>query len=737
MMDTYFARMPFSCFKYQGFSASKRYSTVAAKHSTAFFDSSYNHIRQNSQLQTVEKVAAQGAKRLGNPHPANAGSVHYLQVDTDENNNNSFNNESNVNASANATGNFVLKGPVNVGLDKGGKKHNGRLKQTNLNRSLQSQIQMAPVTNMLVSRLQSKRLLYTDHETRAVAAEMKPSDEVAAQEPTPEPSVHSDAKYFSPGEIEYVELTDDTFVQHHTQEIQRAYRMCDYNRINALYNAMKRNGLVPSRDVYDMVLSSIAMRDIDHSVDDQMSMMLNVYSDLISNKIKPDLHIYSTVIYQLLDKSIKCYIDKDLSNNGCDFFKIAIDIFNASNCSHIQQFDGDITDMILVGMNLYPGLVNNTQLIKILEKQPNFVKNDIYYSAMINCCKFTNDSELAIQLYEEFKQKSLEIPSLKENQFVIYSAFISTLVATNEIALATKFLDKLLTSIKNYEDYETKITMLLSSYLLHLSKTNLEKSLEIWAQFNRIDWIPEFSYEFYTNLLQDSLNSTSYDISVKLYNYMSALPRSTVGKDLSLDTMLTTPRRVENAISQFMLTALQHNDKATVLKVLRESFIRKTTFDHQVYAPLFHFIQSDELIIKIINSHGLQIKDGFKFLNYLTCHVPNLPLYGISGTEFFKRLVDEFSLEEPNDFSGFFQVWKSVFDDVHTTPSNELLEICAPLIVEFYDLKNYYAELLSKDVLDFKMTLTAYFIDHYKPVEGASNVMQQATALLQDMKLMN
>jgi ribonuclease P protein component len=704
--------MPFNCFKYQGFtSASKRYHT-AAKHSTAFFDSSFNHIRQNTQLQTLEKVAAQGAKRYANPHPANAAATQYLQFDASAATVPQLDDDSTL----------VLKNPINVVIpvDQGKRPY-----------KMSPQIQIVPVNNVIASKLQQKRAIHTDIKS----VQQQEALHEPQQEPTPEPSIHSEAKYFTPDEIEYVELTDETFVNQHTLEITKAYKAGQYEKINALYMAMKRNGLVPSREVYDMVLSSIAKRDIDYSVDDQLSTMLNVYQDLIANKIKPDLHIYSTVIYQLLDKSIYAAMVPGVSENGVDFFKIAIDIFNASNCSHIQEFDSSIINLVLTGMNLYPGLVNNTQLIKILEDQPNFVKNEVYYTSLITYCKFTNDSELAISLYEEFKLECQVNPALKQNQFIIYSAFISTLVATNEISLATKFLDKLLTSIKSYDDYESKVTMLLSSYLLHLSKSNFNKTLEIWAQFARIDWIPEFSYEFYSQLLEESMRGAPYETSLKLYNYMSALPRSHSEESYDLSTLLITPRRSNNAVSLFILCALQQNDKSTVLKILRESFVKQFTFDHHVYQPLFQFIQSDDLVVKVINTHGLIIKGSFEFLNFLTRNIANLPIYDIAKTEFFKRLVSEFSLAEPKDILGFLQVWKSVFDVNKASP--KVLELCAPVIVDFYDLNNYYADLPSKDLVDFKMALTGFFIDHYTPQEDSSSTMKEAIALLQDMNLMN
>ncbi|CDR47136.1 CYFA0S29e00584g1_1 [Cyberlindnera fabianii] len=743
-MDSYLARMPFSCFKYPGFTlSSKRYHT-AAKHSAAFFDSTFNHIRQNSQLQTVEALG-QGAKRYPHPHPANAAATNYLQYDfaltqsvaqDDEQNNN--------NISANAAV-PALKNPINIVLPFNQDNVILSVNKTNYHEVLKtfpvSVINSSKITSQLQTQQAKidKKQLHTSAQQKQQQQHQK-KEKLPQQEPSPGSSptlvVPETTKYFSPGEIEEVELSDRTFLLSQTKAINSAYQSGQFEKVNSLYMAIKRNDLVPSREVYSLVLSSIVRRTIDDSLDEKLSTMLNVYQDLISNKIKPDVEIYSTVISALLEGAVKAAVVPGVSVSGVDFFKIAIDIFNASNCTHLQHFNSNITDLVLIGMNLYPGLVNNTSFMKILEQQNMVEKNVIYYTSLINYCKFTNDSELAISLYEQFKVDCEANDELKKSQFIIYSTFISTLAATGEIALATKFLDKLLTSIKNYQDYEAKVTMLLSSYLLTLSKTNYPKALEIWSQFNRIDWIPEFSYEFYLHLLQDSLHSVPYEESLRLYNYMTALPRSNFAADeYSLSTLLITPRRIDS-LSNFLLRAIEHDDKSTVLKMLKESFVRKSHFAYQAYPPLFQYLSNDDLCVRIINTHGLQMTDGFEFLSFLSSNVANLPIFDISKTQFFKRLIDEFSLDSytPRDLYGFLQVWSSVFNVGEM--SMEMMEVCAPLLIEFHDLNSYYAQLPSQEVLDLKLTLTDYFMRLQEEVdtEHCGEMVKQAIALIEEVK---
>ncbi|CCH45384.1 Ribonuclease P protein component, mitochondrial [Wickerhamomyces ciferrii] len=728
--------MPFKCFNNNFYHSSKRYHTAAKQNATAFFDSSFNYIRQNSHLVSLESLS-NGARNYPNPHPANSTTTNYLQFDYNGGNNILVNDDENQSGGIGVKSSTTL---INEELERRHNRHQNpitfilpyQLDQVALalNKSSRQQnlqkITPVNISNALHTtrshRFEQRSQFHTSSSTLQTQYNIAFNDqhqtsptlveEKIKELDSKKPILQSPDQY---NELIPEEQNDETFLTQQTNQILEANDSYQYEKIHSLYMAIKRNNIIPSRELYAIVLSSIVERKIDDSLDDKLSTLLNVYQDLVSNKIKPDSQIYSIVINKLLSASIESKLNPELSKNGLDFFKIAIDIFNASNCSQIQSFENDILDQILIGMNLYPGIVNPTSLMNFLNNQEHFIKNHIYYISMINYCKLTQNSNDVIELYEEFKTKSIDLELLNEKQFHIYSAFISTLVEINEITLATKFLDKLLTSIKNYSEYDSKLKMLLTSYILSLSKIDIGKAMEIWKQFNKIDWIPEFSYEFYSHLLNDV---TTYTDGLKIYNYMIGLPKGKPSNEskLELDMILIKPRFIDS-ISRFILSAIQSNDKTHTLKAIKESFIRKSYFDFQVYPIIFQYLSNDELTTKIINSHGLSmpLESSFEFLSYLTSIPNNLNLNfeEISKTEFFQKLINNFKLYDQNtkNYMGFYSIYNSIFSknlNNESSSSIELLEICSPLIIEFHDLDNYYTEL-NQETLVFKNQLTAFY----------------------------
>ncbi len=270
-------------------------------------------------------------------------------------------------------------------------------------------------------------------------------------------------------------------------------------------------------------------------------------------------------------------------------------------------------------------------------------------------------------------------------------------------------MDKLLSTIKNYEEFEPKLTMLLSSYIITLSKQNIGKALEIWSQFNSIDWIPEFSYEFYSNLLYQT---QEFNDAGRIYNYMVCLPKTdakTKLNKLNLETILIDPIMINDSISRFLISAIKYDHKQSVLKVIKESFIRKTTFDMSVYPLVFYYLNNVELTTKILNLHGCLMNNGFEFLSYLTSvETTALSPQELIQTKFFQKLVQDYKLDKLENYDGFYKIFNSVFTS-DSPKSLETLELCASLIIEFHDLDNYYVEIPNIETREFKDKLTKFF----------------------------
>lgn len=720
--------------------SSKRYHT-AAKSTTAFFDSTFNHIRQNSQVQntpiiTFESTFTQGSKKRD--HPLNALSIGPNYITYDNQNNQQ---QQTLDETADKSGlgdtrskqdhhsDYVLKNPINIVLPFDQeqvilsiyKNRNDKAidltPAVNVSQAISSTSskKLPPPTQSKVGYQQKKQL----HTSTAIPKTHEitlPKEKEQENEPKFFQALYEDSPE---------ELSDDTLRIKLSSEIERAYKAGNYQRINSLYMALKRNSIVPTREVFQLVLLSIVKRNIDVSLDDQNFQLMTVYQDLLSNKIKPDLEIYSLVLEQLLTSSLRTTINPSLSSNGEDFFKIAIDIFNASNTTSFQKFQPEIVDLILIGMNVYPGLINQDILLSLFNNNNNntFTKTYIYFMSMITYSKHTNNLQLSLSLYEEFKGLTVSDPTFQEHQFDIYACLISTLIHLRETQQATKFLDKLLTSIKSHPNFESKISKLLTSYLISLSLANPEKAFEIWHKFNKIEWIPEFPSAFYKHMLANSLSN--YQIAGFYYNYMVALPTS-YSEPASFASILSSPISNEHfrnaVITNFTGLAIQHGDKQQILKIIKHSMISDSVCftDFEIYGAINSvFPNNKDLMVSIINKHGLNHVNPFAFLDYFVSHnlIGEDPIKLIS-TAFFTKLVSEFGIlkeSDPFNYTSFYSVLYRVFHLAGTVPGSgvisdvELINILSPLIVEFYDLENFYYSLRSKDTLEFKEELLKFY----------------------------
>jgi len=765
--------MPFKCFKCQFYTSTKRYHTQAKQNTTAFFDSSFNYIKQHSQLISIDSLYSQGAKRsYPNPHPANSTTTNYLSFDYNTNNNILVNDDDSNHKDFEheleqqqqqqqqkdaldhlSPLSYILPyqiDQVSLALNKSNYQQiltkvpkinvsqvlTNSIKlvnQPHLQQQQQQQLQFTPNSsrNLHTFRSLQNRLEHTPQEEQVQFKSQPSSPTLVDEEAKP--------KYFTPIEEQvFEEQSDATFINQQNSEIFKAFTENQFEKIHSIYMAIKRNNIIPTREIYFITLTSISKRTIDDSIDEKLSTMLNVYQDMIQHKMKPDLDIYSIVINDLLKASIESINNPKYSTNGADFFKIAIDIFKASNSHHVQNFDSLIIDQLLVGMNLYPGLISKETIEEYLNNNAvSYSKTHIYYIALINHCKLNNDVDLAMKLFNDFKIQSVGDSFLTGKQFSIYSSLISTLIHCDEVTSATKFLDKLLSTIKNYSEFEPKLNLVLTSYILALSHKNIQKALEIWFQFNSIDWIPEFSYEFYSNLLNQV---NDYQDASKIFNYMCCLSRNKKSSH-SLESILIEPHLIKNSISRLILSAVQFNDKTMVLKIIKDSFIKKIAFDYSVYPILSQYLQSSEVMNKLVNNHGDLVIDEYEFLTYITSTGVDITSDLITRGRFIEGLVENYKMyDSTKNYLGLYQFFQQFIFTTIEPIDEHTLELLSSLIIEFYDLDNFYNQIPNQETLEFKQQLTEFFIKQTNTINPStikSEKILDAIKLIQDIQEIN
>lgn len=442
--------MAFKSFKYKFYS--KGYHSAAQKSATSFFDSSYQYLKSNQGLVTLDTAIPQQNSCNLRPHPVAGASVNYNNVKRALRKDSEMRvlelevrqlheREAELAAEAENGQNAGHDGP-------------GALRQQR-QRSNSFQLFAHEKSNIIDERMSHR--YYSTTVQQGTPAPQSPADASkyshtkaasVAGPATPESFIehYKDTRLDEsiPAWEEDCEscLNKETFLQVQTQQIAECMQTGNYNRVNALYQSLKRNDIVPSLATFEQVLESICRRDLDqNNIDNQMFELLNCYQDIIQNKLKPTKEIYSLVVGSLISGSIKGF---DLHNaNGLDFFKIAIDLFFASNLNHYRSFEQQFLDRLLLAINLYPGHVKYSYIKSFIDSSVNYDKNELYYITMLSYSKIMNEQDAVKDLYQDFRSNLKSNIKLVEHQYEVYSVILSAFVETGSLGMATKLLDKL------------------------------------------------------------------------------------------------------------------------------------------------------------------------------------------------------------------------------------------------------------------------------------------------------
>lgn len=731
--------MAFKSFKYKFYS--KGYHCSAAqKSATAFFDSSYQYLRRNQGLVNQESSIPSSHAAGVNPHPVVVANVNYstvehiLQVEAAED------CGGNVKKEGESSGEDNSKGPPEgrrASVSGKGAVHAGqRLRSRGNNENLP----LLPNQKNLVI---DQKLSQSYYSTTATDAG-KPSQVANLPAEETRTVVEESSGPWEPDTEE--ELNVDTFLQTQTTQIRKCHEAGQYDQINALYQSLKRNNIVPPLEVYSMVIESVCKRELDNdNIDNRMFQLLNCYQDLLNNKLKPTDEIYNMVIGCLLNGSIVAY--ESHNPNGLDFYKIGADLFQASNARRSQQFSKRLLDCFLLSMNLYPGYVQLNYVKNVIHNSSLYTKSSFYYVAMISYAARLNDNSAVKELYSDFRTQCLGNENLKSNQFEVYSAALSGLVETGDMALAIKLLDKVLADVREKNGMVSNLSLVLSSFLISVSKVDPHKSYNLWLEFRKLKWFPELSYDFYLTLLANSLKD--WELSKRIYDYIFPMTRSLNSKAGSFSEFLLKPMGLESVLSSFLDYALQLKDAEVVMKVLEESIVKSFKFEVGIYPFVFQFLKSiqcpDDYLLRFIASHGSlmkQSKDKFEFLNGLIdSYQSQVILTRVTEMKFFTDYCRSFNPADSRyiNHSGLIACFQSLWRSPQIIEKYLYnLELHGLIIGKIYDLDNYYNVMENEYLVEFKSDVTEKFkklVMNYKRL--SLDPTQVSGVVVQGMKAVN
>ncbi|CUS23818.1 LAQU0S12e00716g1_1 [Lachancea quebecensis] len=713
--------MAFKSFKCKFYS--KGYHSSAQKQTTAFFESSYQYLRRNQGVVSQESHIPSSHNVAVSPNPVVVANVNYNNLEhvleTEAAEENARRTEGELSGSEQKTS----KNDRRSSLSGAGTSGQARDRYRAFNAD------SIPHYSNNRHLVINERLSKSYFSTTAAESSNTPCQEahLATPSATAEPTTVSDAhalnsvsanSQVSPWEPDTEEgLNPETFMQTQVAHIKHCFSVGDYNKINALYQALLRNDIIPPVEIYALVIESVCKRDLDNdNVDNRMFQLLNCYQDLINNRLKPTEEIYSLVIGSLLRGSIMAY---DSGNgNGSDFYKIAVDLFRASNAHKSHEFPKELLDCSLLAMNLYPGYVELDYVIEVLNNSKLYARDTFYYVSMMSYAKHLNDNAALKKLYDEFRSACITDVNLQNHQYEVYSTMLSGLVETGDMALAIKLLDKVLTDAKQKVGLASNISMVLSNFLISVSKMDCQKAYQLWLEFKKLQWIPEFSYDFYLMLLSNS--SGDWQLASKIYDYMLPMKRESSSPPASLSERLLKPQGTESMLSSFLDYALQLHDTEVIMKVLEESIIKRFGFEIGVYPYVFQFLKNircpDDYLLRFINFHGQLLTKGserFEFLNGLIDSFQSqVILARVTEMKFFADYCRSFNVAESRviNHSGIIACFQSLWGSPQTIERYSYnIELHGIMVCKLHDLEGYYAVMENEYLLQFKDRLTERF----------------------------
>ncbi|CAI4047585.1 hypothetical protein SKDZ_13G0470 [Saccharomyces kudriavzevii ZP591] len=684
---------------FKSFIYSKGYHRSAAqkKTATSFFDSSYQYLRQNQGLVNSDPVLH--ASHL-HPHPVVVANVNYNNVDdvlhlhdldSCINNNNNNNNNPLTHEELLYNQNVSLRSLKQQ--PNGGNTNNSNTQHRYYSTGPTFSANQYDPLSFNTRNFQDFQLKSSQPSVQQQECNLLQDENTPVWKEDTEPC-----------------LNKSTYMQTHIDEINRCYEQKNYNKINSLYQSLKRNDIVPPPEIFTKVLDSLCKRPLDNNdLDNKMYELLTCYQDMINNRLKPPDEIYNIVLLSLFKGSILAYQFKN--PNGNDFYKIAIELFNTTTNDPKQKsvvkfrnFSKDVLDYNLLAMNIYPGHVTLSKAQQVIKSSPGFVKDSFYFIACFSYAKSTNDKFAIKELYEDFRLSLSSLGSkqgLLDDQFEIYSVILSSFIETGEVELATNLLDDLVSRIQNSNGLASNISLLLSNFLISMSKVDSSKAYEIWFKFHKLDWIPEFSYEFYLVFMANSFQD--WKLTKKIYDYIFPMERNLSPlKKQKLSDYLLYPIGAESIITSLLDYSLQLKDNEMIMKILEESIVKNFSFDIGIYPFVFNYLREiqcgEDYLMRFIESHADFITKGdslgkFQFLNIIVDNFQSQSLLGkIFHAKFFKSFVEDFNLENCgivsyngliSCFNNFVKVPKTIKDFPY------ILEIHAVLITKLFDFDTY------------------------------------------------
>lgn len=235
----------------------------------------------------------------------------------------------------------------------------------------------------------------------------------------------------------------------------------------ASFSTFKANSITPPLKIYESFIAYLVKNlHYDNYNPENISNVLTVYSDLVSKNIKPSKSIYTSVIVGLTFSAKRVEAHKELStaynrvakrhsdrvlksvkqamhdgDSSIAFYKMAIDIFEASNVVKPQRYSTAVYQQVLDACNAVGNYSLLYRVIKLMEHTNCTLDADIFVSLLKGYGKYGD----VVAFVETFKHyKALAGSLVNKKEFDVYASLIGAYFDSGKPEDALTFFNKIL-----------------------------------------------------------------------------------------------------------------------------------------------------------------------------------------------------------------------------------------------------------------------------------------------------
>ena len=422
--------------------------------------------------------------------------------------------------------------------------------------------------------------------------------------------------------------------EHHlnevTSKISEFAESGDHTAVLDTFDSLRIQGLRPSLDIYNHTLNSIAVlcKPGNDSLEYDVTPLLDVYSDMLKNKVAPNVITYTLILSNLLRaadfrqaatqsllfKGVKSRHNNrllttirdqlDRLDQSDSYMTLALKIFDASNSITRQKYSSDFYHQFLLACINH----NKSDKLPDLLRISGWTKDKESPMLHINLIRGfgkNQDLKMALKSFENFKKS---VPANDKLEYSAYSELVGAYFDSSKELEAVKFFEKVLSN-----EVERPQALLSESFEKVLSSVilgfaNIGDYQSSWRWIQQIDddkTIATISMGTLASVFKSVCVAGDTELAKSMFNFMAAR------KDIGLEVF-------NEVRCDYIMLCIENNDTPGILKCVRESQLRSGIWDHSTVVSVVEYLIKVGNVDMGMNVFKLNLQDWPSILSLRT-----------------------------------------------------------------------------------------------------------------------